>query len=1409
MRYGLAISLIAVVYILMGKLGLMLAVPPGYATIIWPPSGISLAILLMYGRRFWPGIFVGSFLLNAEVSGLFSSSFTPAMLIAPLAIAFGSSLQALCGHYLIKRCLGLPLQLHYFRQIAYMLLLAMGACFIAATVGVSTIYAMKMMPAHLLVSNWAAWWLGDALGVLIFLPILLVMPWNPRRLTWRGAKVVSLPAIAIALLLFPLGLTFYGWKITSEMNYRSSLSEFNGLTLENEKALYHRFESYEAALLAAKGFVEASKNITYPEWQRYTTAIDISKNFPGMRGLGWVVPVADKDLDAYSAKVRQSGNPGFKIHHADHAGDHYIITHLAPEAGNEAAIGLDVAFDPVRRAAADEARDGNRTAITRPVVLVQDESKTPGFLVFHPVFHKDMKTDTPQARRAALRGWVYEPLVAEQFLSKLTNNQGQLLNLRVYDGEQETPEALIYSSGESDDAVYTVRRTVKIMEHTWLLVWESTPAYELAEHADYPVLILVGGVFFTFVFGIFLIVLSLQRSDSVELVAGRYRRLLPLLLLVVVMGGTGLLYEAVRQKELNYISMLIAEDAKSIEHLFTARLEDHVLALKRMALRWKNEGGTPETLWRRDAYNLVQQLEGLDMLQWVDTTYRPRWREAINGQVPDLEREQLLSLQYSAQLQDAYYLGSKTPSITMTMYLPLTTASGFQGYLAGLFNFKGLLTAFLPEDVLQHYVIHLRRIDEEPVALGSDSVELSDKDAVWRVIRFRGLEWVLSLTPTQAFIQDQKTNLPVIILISGLLIASFSSLALHYILLARLKSQHLLHLNLLNSAILDHAPYLIVATDKEGYVTSFNKAAEALLGYRAEEIINKETPLLWHDPREVVERALQLGVPPGFEVFSAAQTSERADHREWTYLHKNGTAIPVSLAITTLKDSQGEVLGYLGIAEDITDRRKQQLLMRAALQQIGLLVKNTPAAVAMFDKQFRYLMTSERWLRDYNLKREEIIGRHHYDIFPEIGAMPHWQEIHRRAFAGEVFEEHEESWIRADGKKEWVKWAIHPWEDSEGGIGGIIIFSEVITVRKEAEEALRRSEERFRSAMESASIGMALVSLEGRWMQVNPALCELLGYTSEELLANDFQSITYAEDLETDIVFVRKVLNGEISSYNLEKRYYHKSGRLIWAMLSVSLVRSPSGMPHYFISQIQDISERKEIDRLKSEFISTVSHELRTPLTSIRGALGVILGAMANEVSAKVKELLTVAHNNSERLILLINDILDMDKIASGNMRYDLQDVGVYDITLQAVRDNETYAARYDVQLALAPMPSEWRIQVDSMRFIQILSNLISNASKFSPSSGRVEIYGVRNGGNVRVCVKDHGAGIPAEFHDRIFGKFLQADASSSRARGGTGLGLHITKQMVEHMHGHIGFDTELGKGTCFWVEFPLVSMAG
>jgi len=273
-----------------------------------------------------------------------------------------------------------------------------------------------------------------------------------------------------------------------------------------------------------------------------------------------------------------------------------------------------------------------------------------------------------------------------------------------------------------------------------------------------------------------------------------------------------------------------------------------------------------------------------------------------------------------------------------------------------------------------------------------------------------------------------------------------------------------------------------------------------------------------------------------------------------------------------------------------------------------------------------------------------------------------------------------------------------------------------------------------------------------------------------------------------------------------EWTYIRKDGTRLPVMLSITGVWGEDGQLTGFVGIAHDLSERKRVEQMKDEFIATLSHELRTPLTSIRGSLGLLAGGAAGEMPAVARNLLDIANKNCDRLVRLINDILDVEKVESGTMRFDAEVQTLLPLVEHAVAATHAYASQFHVSFDLRFEPGDMFVSVDADRLLQVIINLLSNAAKFAPTGDVVEVRLKRVPGCARLSVTDRGVGIPRQFHDRIFQKFAQADASDSRQKGGTGLGLNISKAIIERHGGRIGFESDPGVLTEFYFELPLVA---
>ena len=523
------IALLAILYFATGKLGLLLAVPPGYATVVWPPTGIATGMLIMHSGRLWPGIFIGAFLINAPISAEVAGGFSAGPLLMACLIAGGSTLQALFAYWAIGRVMGLPLHLTRVKDTVTLFALSGPlACLIASTVGVGSLYFLGGLPAGRIAGNWLTWWAGDCFGVALFLPLMLIAPGSPQRLTWRGQQVTALPILAMLTLMLPLGLTFYAWTLFSAHHHKSALAEFETLAFESEKALQHRLQSYAQALLGADGLIRAAPYFSRISWRHYVNAIKARENFPGVHGIGYIAEVKPGGEAEFLRVRRQEDSPDFVIHPQTERLPLFVVSYIEPLEINKQAVGLNIAFDETRRVAATLARDTGKDAITKRVLLEQDETKSPGFLLLHPVYARDTTFDTVEARRAAFSGWIYAPFVGQNFMRDLTRSQGEMLNLNVYDGEAEDERSLIYASqtsAVSGTPAFRVSKKLHLAQQNWTLVWTSTPAYESGEASRGPEIVLIAGLAFTLLVGAFLSMLA-RRSDIIQRLVAEQTNLL-------------------------------------------------------------------------------------------------------------------------------------------------------------------------------------------------------------------------------------------------------------------------------------------------------------------------------------------------------------------------------------------------------------------------------------------------------------------------------------------------------------------------------------------------------------------------------------------------------------------------------------------------------------------------------------------------------------------------------------------------------------------------------------------------------------------------------------------------------------------------------------------------------------------
>ncbi len=349
---------------------------------------------------------------------------------------------------------------------------------------------------------------------------------------------------------------------------------------------------------------------------------------------------------------------------------------------------------------------------------------------------------------------------------------------------------------------------------------------------------------------------------------------------------------------------------------------------------------------------------------------------------------------------------------------------------------------------------------------------------------------------------------------------------------------------------------------------------------------------------------------------------------------------------------------------------------------------------------------------------------------------------------------------------------------------------------------LEQSERRQRSIVDNMADGLIVMNERGKVISFNKAATDIFGYEGSEVVGSNINMLmpepnqsrhdSYLEEYKKN--GVRKVIGKTTEVEGLRK-----DGTVFSMELSVSEMLIDDRK--VYTGVLRDITERKQIDKLKNEFVSTVSHELRTPLTSIRGSLGLMVGGALGEIPDSIKEMLIVAENNAKRLLLLINDILDMQKIEVGEISFHFEEMDMIALIKDSIKENGAYANEYDVKFLCEYDLDNAYVFGDRDRLMQVMVNLLSNAAKFSPRKSIVKVRLFRNGKFLCVSVADTGPGIPEDFQSRLFDKFTQSDSSVTRIKAGTGLGLTITKAIIERHNGKLSFKTSKEEGTVFTIE--------
>ncbi len=532
----------------------------------------------------------------------------------------------------------------------------------------------------------------------------------------------------------------------------------------------------------------------------------------------------------------------------------------------------------------------------------------------------------------------------------------------------------------------------------------------------------------------------------------------------------------------------------------------------------------------------------------------------------------------------------------------------------------------------------------------------------------------------------------------------------------------------LQRAIVESVNYSIISTTLEGQIRSFNTAAQRWLGYTEPEVIGK-TPVIIHDLQEITDRATALSqklgitIEPGFKRFIALSLHGEFSEQEWTYIRKDGSRFPVLLSITSLRDANDNVTGFVAIGSDITERKQAETALLQSRDELEARVDERTSELSQLNQQLAVEL----------------------------------RERQRTQAALEVSQ-------------------------------------------TQLKDALRTLNFHF----ENSPLGIVEWNRNFQVIRWSGAAEKIFGWSVEEVIGKHISEwqFVYLEDVERIRLEVAGLIDGTIQRSICHNRNYRQDGSIVNCEWYNSALLDEEGQMKSVLSMALDVTDRDRVERMKNEFISVVSHELRTPLTSIYGALGMLASGAIDPASDKAKRLVDIAVNSTERLIRMINDILDIERIESGKVRMSKECCAVTDLLTTAVNTVLPLAEQAEVSIVVSTVSES--IYADADRIVRALTNLLSNSIKFSAPGQTIDCKVEREPGHLLFQVRDRGRGIPPEQLESIFERFQQVDSSDSRNHEGTGLGLAISRTIVEQHSGQIWAESVVGEGSTFFFRLPV-----
>ncbi|MDG4553437.1 MAG: PAS domain S-box protein [Candidatus Competibacter sp.] len=675
---------------------------------------------------------------------------------------------------------------------------------------------------------------------------------------------------------------------------------------------------------------------------------------------------------------------------------------------------------------------------------------------------------------------------------------------------------------------------------------------------------------------------------------------------------------------------------------------------------------------------------------------------------------------------------------------------------------------------------------------------------LWILLSDRFIEAVSARAETLSALQTVKGGLFIVVTSIGL----YGLLRISYRRLADSEARY--------RSVVEDMPGLLCRFQAGGIIEYVNEAYARAFGQEPEALVGRSfLSLIPEEGRAAVKAGIEALTPE-----SPVMTHEHP------VIGASGEIRWQRWTNRLLIDTAGRTMAYQSFGLDVTEKKRAEMALHESEERLRLFVEHAPAALAMFDRQMRYLAVSRRWMIDYGLEGRNILGQSHYAIFPEIP--DYWKGVHRRGMAGEVVQADQDRFERLDGSVQWLHWVVRPWRTDDGSVGGIVIFTEDMTEHRQVEQALQESRQRLFRALENIPDVVVIYDRDLRIQYINAATRAITGRPTTDFIGHRDDEVWPPEIYNTYLPALKKALaegaveslesdltltNGQVRSLHITCVPLQDEQGNVREILGITRDLSIQKAAERKIRQINlELEERvrirtaeltaanerlQELDRLKSLFIASMSHELRTPLNSIIGFTGMIVGDMAGPISERQRDYLQRAYRAGKHLLGLITDIIDISKIEAGKLAIEYSPFALDKAMADAMASVEAGAREKGLELTLE-MPEGITLHTDRKRLLQCVLNLLNNAVKYT-ERGKVRMMAQCHDTHIEIAVSDTGIGIPESARNQLFQPFVRLDSKLKNHTSGTGLGLYLTRKLArEILGGDVTVSSHPGEGSTF-----------